>query len=299
MHDRSTRITQERQGSIPRAIRLFLSALLLAYAAGAIWLVSQETSLVFRAGRTLGPARPAPPYEQVDIARSDGLPQFAWEVRTPDSDGDAAWVLFLHGNAGTIASRVNIVRYEQLRSLGVNVLAAEYRGFGGLDGVPSEPALYTDARAAYDHLRNQLHVPAQRIAIYGWSLGAAVAVDLASKVPQAAVILEGAPASLVAIGQARYPFFPIHLLMRNPFHAIDRVNGIRAPMLFLHSPDDTIIPIAEGRRLYDAVDVAKRFVEVRGGHVNAAEADRATFLSAIGRLLTDTQLARVREAVAR
>jgi uncharacterized protein len=275
---------------ISRTLRLLLSAVLVAYVAGAVWLMSQETQIVFRAGRTLGSARPAPPLQQVDIARPDGLRQFAWEMRTANGNGNAPWALFLHGNAGTIASRVNILRYERLRSLGLNVLAAEYRGFGGLDGVPSEPALYADARAAYDHLRNQLNVPAERIAIYGWSLGAAVAVDLASKVPQRAVILEGAPASLVAIGQAQYPFFPIRLLMRNPFHAIDRVKGIKAPMLFLHSPEDAVIPIGEGRRLFEAAATAKHFVEVRGGHVNAAETDTKTFLSAIGRFLNEVRL---------
>ena len=58
------------------------------------------------------------------------------------------------------------------------------------------------------------------IVIYGWSLGSAVAVNLASHVDEAAVVLEGAPASIVAIGQQRYPFFPIRLLIRNPFESI-------------------------------------------------------------------------------
>src|SRR6185295_10073466 len=119
-----------------------------------------------------------------------------------------------HGNAATIASKVNISHYRQLRSLGLNILAPEYRGFAGLDGVPTEAALATDARAAYDYLRSSRKVPATHIVIYGWSLGAAVAVGLASTVEEGAVILEGAPASLVAIGSRRYPFFPIRLIMR-------------------------------------------------------------------------------------
>ena len=255
-----------------------------------VWLVTQETRLVFRAGATLGTSRPSPPMTQVDIKRADGLRQFGWEMRRPGEATSAPWVLFLHGNAGSIASRVNIARYEQLRLLGLNVMAPEYRGFGGLDGVPSEPAVYADARAAYDHLRQTLGVPPGRIAIYGWSLGAAVAVDLAAQVPEAAVILEGAPASLVAIGQSQYPLFPIGLLMRNPFHAVDKIDRIKAPMLFLHSPEDRIVPIAEGRRLFDAARTSKKFVEVRGGHVNAAEVDADTFLASIGALLNATQL---------
>ena len=49
------------------------------------------------------------------------------------------WVLFLHGNAATIASRPNLARYGDFRTLGVSILAPEYRGFGGLAGVPTEP----------------------------------------------------------------------------------------------------------------------------------------------------------------
>ena len=85
--------------------------------------------------------------------------------------------------------------------------------------------------------------------IYGWSLGAAVAVDLASRVPPAAMILEGAPASLVDLAARRYPFFPLRFFMRSSFDSIEKIGGIPAPILFLHSTDDEVIPISEGRRL--------------------------------------------------
>ena len=91
-----------------------------------------------------------------------------------DSD-DGPWALYLHGNAATIASNINISHYRQLRRVGLNVLAPEYRGFGGLDGPPTEAALGADARAAYDYLRGTRGIAASRIVIYGWSLGSAVA----------------------------------------------------------------------------------------------------------------------------
>jgi fermentation-respiration switch protein FrsA (DUF1100 family) len=266
--------------AITRVLAVVGAALALLYGAALVWLVTQETRLVFQAGRPLGPARPAPPYKQVDIPRADGARQFAWLMEQPAA-GTAPWVLYLHGNAATIASRGNIGRYAQLRGLGLNVLAAEYRGFGGLEGVPTEQALAADARAAYDYLRGALGIPADRIVIYGWSLGSAVAVSLAADVPQAAVILEGAPASLVDIGQLQYPLFPIRMIMSNPFESVTRVDRVRAPMLFLHSPEDAVIPIAEGRRLYDAVRAPKTFVELRGGHVYANDVDRAVFENAI------------------
>jgi uncharacterized protein len=248
------------------------------------WLVTQETRLVFQAGRPLGEGRPSFAYEQVDLPRPDGQRQFAWAMERPDA---RTWVLFLHGNSATVASRVNIARYRELHALGVNVLAPEYRGFAGLAGVPSEGALAGDARVAFDYLANARHISPTRIVIYGWSLGSAVAVHLAVQVPAAGVILEGAPASLVALGQQHYPFFPVRLLMRNPFESILRIQRVNAPLLFLHSPEDDIVPLAEGRRLYAAATSPKRFVEVRGGHVNANDVDKAVFYGAIRSFLDE------------
>ena len=274
-----------------RLIKRFLILALVLYLGGIAYLVSQETRLVFRNGAPLGSARPRLAWQQIDVPRPDGARQFAWVVNHSDAAGvGRPWVLYLHGNRATVGSRFNVLHYEQLHGLGLNVLAPEYRGYSGLDGVPSEAAVASDARAGYDYLRRARHVAPERIVIYGWSLGAAIAVNLAADVPSAAVILEGAPASLVAIGQQQYPIFPIRLLMRNPFDVIDRVNRIRAPMLFLHSPEDQVIPISEGRRLYEAATASKRFVEVRGGHVNASEVDAVPFYAAIGSFLDEHAL---------
>jgi fermentation-respiration switch protein FrsA (DUF1100 family) len=258
------------------------------YAAALLFLISQETRLVFEHGRPLGPLRPTGAFEQVALARADGAGQFAWIMRHPDAD--APWVLYLHGNSATVASRANILRYERLRALGANVLAPEYRGFGGLEGVPSEQSVTQDAREGYAYLRDELGVPPSRLIVFGWSLGSAVAVNVASEVPAAAVILEGAPASLVAIGERRYPWIPIRLVMRNPFESIVKVRRISAPILFLHSAEDTIIPIEEGRRLFDAAREPKTFVEVRGGHIGSAEVDEQRFFSAIRQFLAGQRL---------
>jgi fermentation-respiration switch protein FrsA (DUF1100 family) len=254
------------------------------YAVAVVYLVTQETRLVFRAGRPLGESRPTFPYVQVTMPRTDGASQFAWRMDNPDA---RSWLLFLHGNSATIASRVNISRYRQLRALGLSVLAPEYRGFAGLPGGPTEQGVYADARAAFDYLTGTLHVAPTRIAIYGWSLGSAVAVDLAAQVDEAAVLLEGAPASLVGIGARRYPLFPVRLIMRNPFESIAKVDRVHSPMLFLHSREDEIVPYEDGRRLYDRAQPPKRFVDVRGGHIDANQVDEAVFSNAIRAFLDE------------
>lgn len=278
----------------PQPLRVILTlvvTLALGYGAGVLYLITQETRLVFQAGRTLGTARPSFPYEQIDLPRTDGAQQFGWVMQSAGSD-EGTWVLFLHGNAATIAAKVNIAHYSELRSLGVNVLAPEYHGFGGLSGIPTETVLAADARAAYDYLRTARQIAPSHIVIYGWSLGSAVAVGLASEVEEAAVILEGAPASLVDISRERYPLFPVGLLMRNRFDSIEKIDRIKAPMLFLHSPEDAVIPIAEGRRLYEAARGEKTFVEVRGGHVDATTVDTKRFYGAIRTFLAGHHLIR-------
>jgi fermentation-respiration switch protein FrsA (DUF1100 family) len=250
---------------------------IVAYLGAIVYLVTQETTIVFSPTRPLGDLRPKTPFEQVWVDGTTGPRQLAWVMRTATDSDTRPWLIYLHGNGANIATRMNIVHYERLWKLGLNVIAPEYRGFGGVEGVPSEAGLNADARGSYEYLRQQQRVDPRRIIIYGWSLGSAVAVDLAANVDEAAVILEGAPASLVAIGERRYPYFPIRLLIRNPFESILKIDKVRSPVLFLHSPEDVIIPIEEGRRLFAAAAQPKQWVEVAGGHVYAAEKDPGFF----------------------
>jgi fermentation-respiration switch protein FrsA (DUF1100 family) len=272
----------------PRPFRVLLSLLALAaigYGVAVMWLIAEESRLVSAAARTPPDEHPEFPYEQIDIARPDGVRQFAWVMRPAGAADQRPWVLFLHGNAGTIASSVSFSRYRVLRQVGVNVLAPEYRGFAGLDGEATEATVVADARAAYEYLRSGRHVPDSRIAVYGWSMGAAVAVDLAQDVVPAGLVLEAAPASLVDMTQARYPLFPIRFLMRRQFESIARIDRVRSPLLFLHSPTDVVVPISEGRRLFERARAEKQFVQVRGGHTTASFVDPATFAAAIAAFL--------------
>jgi uncharacterized protein len=277
--------------TLRRALMLVGTTAILVYGGAMAWLVAQETTILFRPPAALGDLRPKVPFEQVTLQAPGGPRQIAFVVHSVAGDDgeDAPWVIFLHGNASTIASRLNILHYERLSRLGLNVFAPEYRGYGGVEGTPTEAGIEADARTAYDYLRQQLHADPRRIVIYGWSLGSAVAVDLAAHVDEVAVVLEGAPASIVAIGQQQYPYFPIRLLIRNPFESIRKIDRIGSPVLFLHSPEDAVIPIAEGRRLFDAAPGPKQFVEVSGGHVYACEKD-PRFFPAIRAFLQDRHI---------
>src|SRR5579859_1232982 len=126
-----------------RTLRRALVALgllaIAAYVGAAVYLMTQETRILFNAGAPLGALRPAPPFEQVEIppvsdsplqavrqaVASPGRGQrpFAWIMQTAHDPLARPWVIFLHGNTANVASRVNIQHYEELRKLGLNVLA--------------------------------------------------------------------------------------------------------------------------------------------------------------------------------
>ncbi len=87
-------------------------------------------------------------------------------------------ILYFHGNGGNIGHRAE--RVERFGHEGYGVLMAEYRGYGGNPGAPTQTGLFDDARAGLDFLQDQ-GIAAHRLVLYGESLGTGVAVDIAAQ----------------------------------------------------------------------------------------------------------------------
>jgi len=231
-------------------------------------------------------AVPEPPtslalrHEDVAFSASDGTGLTGWIVRATD-DSSGIWLLVCHGNYGNIGAGGRPEFYASARDAGLNVFAFDYRGYGKSEGKPSEAGLYDDAQSAYGFLRDAVGVPAGRIVLFGQSLGSGVAIELATRVPAAGVIVEAAYTSVVDRGQELYPFLPVRWIAKNRFASIDKVARVAMPKLFLHSADDELIPIAHGRRLFAAASEPKRFVQVRGAHMEAAYTDRDVYFGAV------------------
>jgi pimeloyl-ACP methyl ester carboxylesterase len=264
----------------------------LIYLGLAGYLYAYQIDLVFRPPPTgsLYTASLGLAPERVLVGGRDGLSTEAWRVPArPAGDPAAAgsdpasayWVLYLHGNAASISSAPNLRRYHQLRQLGLNVLAVEYPGFGNVGGRASEAGMHAAARAAYDRLRQIDGVPADRIAIYGWSLGTGAAVPLARDVDEAALIVEGGFTSVLARATEEHPYMPVAWLLQHPFRSVDAIAATGSATLFLHSPDDSIIPLHHGEAMFAKAAEPKRLVRLAGGHIhpNAEDADR--YLAAI------------------
>lgn len=199
---------------------------------------------------------------EVMLETPKGLKLYSWYV---PAKPNKPVLLFFHGNGGNVSYRID--KFLQLSEQGYGVFMLGYRGFGGSDGSPSEKVFIFDARLAYDYLIGQ-GVKADDIIIYGESIGSSVAVQLATKVKSAAVILEAPMFSVLSIAESLYPFVPVRYFLRDKFETDQYIKFINAPLLIVHGSDDEIIPLASGRRLFDEAVEPKQFETLEGAAHN-------------------------------
>jgi uncharacterized protein len=217
-------------------------------------------------------------YEDVWLTAEDGVQLHGWFVPAPRA---RATLLFFHGNGGNISHRIDSLRI--FHELGLSVLVLSYRGYGRSEGRPGEAGIRRDADAAWRYLREEQGVAASRLVIFGRSLGAAVAADLAARTDPGAVVLESPFTSAADLGAELYPWLPVRHLIRHEYEVLGRVGGIDAPILVVHSRDDEIVPFAHGRRIADAA--AAPLLELRGGHNDAFLRSRAEYLQGLREFL--------------
>jgi fermentation-respiration switch protein FrsA (DUF1100 family) len=149
-------------------------------------------------------------------------------------------------------------------------LALSYRGYGGSTGQPSEQGLYRDAEAAYAFAAAR-H-PAERIVLWGFSLGSGPAVALAVEHPIGKLVLEAPFTSTVDIAASVFPFVPVRALMKDQYRSDERIGRLAAPLLVMHGGRDNVVPIRYGERLFALAPEPKRFVRFAGGrHENLDE----------------------------
>lgn len=216
--------------------------LILAY----LWI--SQRSIVFHPGSeppALAGSAVETLMQDVSVQSGDGLALHGWYA--PARAGMPT-ILYFHGNAGTLAGRAErVLPYLQR---GYGVLLAGYRGYGGNPGAPTELGLYDDGRAHFDWLAAQ-GVPGDRVVLYGESLGAGVAVQLATERRVKALVLEAPFASIALSAKQRFPLFAFEWLIRDKFANLDKIDKVQAPLFIVHGGADRVTPIAFGRMLFD------------------------------------------------
>jgi fermentation-respiration switch protein FrsA (DUF1100 family) len=199
------------------------------------------------------------------FAARDGTRLHGWWCRRLDGNSDDPVLLFFHGNAGNLSHRADLL-IEFATRTPASVFVVGYRGYGRSEGRPKEAGLYLDARAAWTHLTEESGVGADRIILFGKSLGGGVAVDLAMEAPAAGLIVESSFTSIPDMAGAHYPFVP-KFLIRTQMNSVIKVPFVSMPKLFIHSQSDQVVPYRLGRALFEAASEPKSFHEVVGaGH---------------------------------
>src|SRR5499433_2846603 len=205
-----------------------------------------------------------PEAQEVVLDTADGERVIVWHLAPR---GGKPVVLYFHGNGGALRNRVD--RFRALIADGNGLVALSYRGYGGSTGSPTEAGLIADAEAAYAFAAASY--PAERLVLWGESLGSGVAVALGAGHRVGRIVLEGSFTSAADVGAAHaYWFLPVRLLMKDQFRSDLRIAGVTAPLLFLHGGRDWVVPIVLGERLYALANEPKQFVRFSdAGHEDA------------------------------
>jgi uncharacterized protein len=198
----------------------------------------------------------------VKTTAADGVSVTHWYA--PPQPGQAMVVLF-HGNGGTVAGLEPWA--EAFRARGCGVLLADYRGYSGNPGLPSEEGLYADARAVLDWLVAQGFKDRQ-IVFLGWSLGTSVAVQMAVERHPAALVLLAPYTSVVDVGARRHPILPVRSLMHDRFDNMSKIAAVGAPVMIVTGSLDFVVPPDMGHDLFAAAREPKRALFLPpAGHV--------------------------------
>lgn len=185
------------------------------------------------------------------IETSDGVKIHGWWAQR---QGSPLVTLFLHGNAGNITHRAP--RIQEIVAAGSSVLMLDYRGYGKSGGRPTEQGLYRDGEAGFAYLLGKGY-RADQIILHGESLGTAVAIDLATRRPCAALILEAPFTSAGDVAATVAPF--IGPLLVRGFNSLPKIRRIRVAELFMQGDRDDVVPLRLGRQLFAAAQGPKTF----------------------------------------
>jgi len=213
------------------------AAVICAYATLCLLFYQGSWQLIFRPSRTVSTA-PNVPYQEVQFDYTEtGKPQLTgwWIPVGSNAQYSGNTILFLHDGQGSLSDTVT--KLQDLHTLGINVFAFDYRGFGkSADLHPSETSLNQDADASLDYIIGTRHVPARSILLYGTGLGAPLAATTTARHPEtAALILENISPNALTLfaADARTKILPVRLLTSDRFDATETLKILQTPKLLI------------------------------------------------------------------
>ena len=245
---------------------------LWAVCVGLLW--AAEPELVFMPGNSRAYISPLDPaiFRQGAFVNHDGLTLRTVSLRHA-SPADGFWIFFCPPAGASTKVIWTQEQLKQLWTLGYNVFAFDYRGFGESEGTPTEQGVYEDAAAAFEQLTRVNRVPASRVVLAGRSLGSAVAVDLALKVDSAGLLLFSPIDSVPSVGARLYPWAPVRLLAQHQFDNMAKARAVDVPVVMFYGWPDSFVRRQNARALFNQFRGPKLLIETGGGHLSAGFVD--------------------------
>ncbi|MBJ6726525.1 alpha/beta hydrolase [Geomonas sp. Red875] len=207
-------------------------------------------------------------YDSVTFPSTDGNILSGWFV--PAVGPAKGTVIHYHGNAQNMTAHFSFVSW--LPAEGFNVFVFDYRGYGKSTGHPDRKGVFEDSVAAARYVATRKDVDPERLLIFGQSLGGANAIAAAGSGQLRgirAVAIESAFSSSRSIVREKIGLIPVlsllkwplsYLLIGDSYSAIAAVDKISpVPLLLIYETRDPVIPISEGRKLFDKAKQPKEF----------------------------------------
>jgi fermentation-respiration switch protein FrsA (DUF1100 family) len=245
--------------SLAIAVGLYLVALI-------VFFVSQRSLLYFPSHSSipLSEANANSAFRNFSAQSHDGIALNAWYAPATTRQFT---IVFFHGNADSLFTAEHVG--DPYIAAGYGFLLAEYRGYSGLRGSPTEAGLYSDGRAYIRQLIAQ-GVPSQNIILFGHSLGTGVATQMAKEFHVAGVMLLAPYLSIPKLAQRDFPFFPSEYLALDRFENYKKMKNIHVPVLIVNGSEDQVVPPSHGNKLYEMANEPREFHSIPNrGHNDA------------------------------
>lgn len=226
----------------------------------------RQRSLLFRPSRRIiaTPAELGLRYEDVQLAAIGRAKVTGWWL--PGESEKV--VLYLPSALGNMSHDLPALRY--LRRLGAAVFVIDYPGFGASAGRAHERACYSSAELAWEHLIGQRRCRQEDIIVFGRSLGSALAAQLTAGTHCGGLVFQSGFSSIQEVARAHLPAWLVGLLCRIRLEPIVHLPRCRSAAMIVHCRRDRFVPIANARKVLEAIPTPARFIQVEGGHLSDA-----------------------------
>ena len=215
-------------------------------------------------------------FESIDFKSADGTPLHGWFIPAKDKAAKSAkgTVVFSHGNAGSISYHLGFCAW--LAEASYNVIIYDYRGFGKSGGTVDRRGMINDVKAAFAYARKRADIDPTRMISYGHSLGGAQSVTALGETPVKglrAIVIDGAFASYRKMAEVIGGQLGASLVSDElaPKDFVKKLAPV--PLLVVHGSHDEVVPVSQGRQLFEAAGQPKTLFEVKSGRHGTALSD--------------------------